>query len=289
MEHLPLALASRFFEKKCQLVMSFTQVKKGAQLLVPKKKASPQIRPPGDTSSPVLELRASSEPLSCLLEGSAFEVIARLLRSYHSIALAFFERQRPNATLNAFREAALRGPGDTRGFRRASLHVELPLDNGNTVKLIAERESPLRGEAYSETLKIEMREGRSRNYSVELLADGFTEEEQLDEFGYQTEDATHILGVLKASPRPWKGRYSCSFRTNGFVVLSNAGPVTCRFEKLYSAVFSVNDATSKRALVRSESPQRSARKRRRPRADDPPSVSPGHASLSGSRNNAATF
>ena len=253
-----MARASEYVDvgKKCQLIMSFTPVRKGLQLLVPKKKAR---RSPEETSGSTIELRASSEPISCSLkEGIAFDVLARLLRNYYSIALDFFARQRPNSTLNAFREAALRGPRDKKGHRHVRLRVELPLRNGNVATFTAEQESPLEGEAYSKWLTIWLKEGQSRDYKVRLP---FSEEEKLT-FGDQTKNATRILGILKETPRPWIGRYECTFVTNHIKVLSDVGSVTCEFEKLYGAVVSVNNGTYKQALLGSKTMQQSARKRK---------------------------
>lgn len=257
MVDLSIGLASQYLqqEKKCQLVLFFTPVRKGRQLLVPKMRAKPLSRP-----LEVIELRASSEPVDCSLQGPAFEVLARLLRSYRSIAEDFLALQRPNSTLQSFQEAALRGPRNERGFRNARLEVELQLAHGNVVRLFYYRESPIRGEPYTELLGIRLQDSQGSRHAVDLLEDGYTEEEQIEHFGDQSAAAAHILGVMRASRRPWAGRYSCTFKTNGFVVLSALGSVTCRFEKIYSAVSavsSVNRGTRK-------SMEEFTRKRKRP-------------------------
>jgi hypothetical protein len=230
---LPLALASRYLEeeKACRLHMSFAPLKKGLQLLVPKRKAVPP-RALGETPG-AINLHATSAPINCLLKGDAFDTISRLLSNYFSIALDFFAQHQPNSTRASFLEAASRGPRD-RGFREASLRVAIPLAN-RQITMIADRETDLWGVVQRERARIEL--GRDRY--VEIWNDeGLTNEE------FMNEQATEILDVLKKTPRPWRGSYSCIFLVNNVKVLSDVGSVTCRFEKLYTEPSSTHKAFS---------------------------------------------
>ena len=252
LEGLPLALTLRYLVS-CRFIISFEALKTGRQLLAPKRlparKAISQKTHEEEPRVSNLILHSTSEPVSyCSLTGDPSDSILRLLNNYHTIALLFLSARSPETTFA------------TSSF----LEVNIPLRNGNILRMRLERELRRSGELEYIYVTIALKQDiPTKDIVVESLKESLDpiHESDIDDAESFRSRAALIFDSLRKTPRPWKGSYRCEFENGGTLVLKIVGSVVCRFEKIHSDLMSTGHGFSDRPKKESEKPRGTSTKR----------------------------
>lgn len=204
------AAASLYLPKSCRLHARFRPASYRRPLLVPKRRAAAS-----NIRTHAVDLQATSPPVSCELSGEGVDATRRLMNSFFSIAVAYFVAQAPH-----------------KSYGRLDISIPLASD---TLEIFAELDKEYSSHIVGAYISFSLKEtgwsveyGRDVRPEEEALLDRASLIEALDPKDHDA--AIEIYGALKATERPWRGRYDYRVEAEG---ARSSGTIECRFEKLH--------------------------------------------------------
>ena len=203
------AAASLYLPKSCRLHARFRPASYRHPLLVPKRRAAAS-----NIRTHAVDLQATSPPVSCELSGEGVDATRRLMNSFFSIAVAYFVAQAPHKSYGRL-DISIPLASDT-------LVIKADLDKGYSGHITGGISFSLKETGCSV--------GYARDVRPEegALLDRASLIEALDPKDHDA--AIEIYGALKATERPWRGRYDYRVEAGG---ARSSGTIECRFEKLH--------------------------------------------------------